>query len=166
MFNSDPCLAEARRDYKEFLELDPHSEYAADDKKELQSLPVVPVKPAVFTAAFQYCEKFRERKSWPIRRPGTQVLDLLFCHAHVSYPVALVSLYHGNFTSRDSYRLNVQRRLCKRGCGRASAVAYGFGPPPAVWKSCSARSVGSVHRKSRSDGESRPEILSASPYRR
>jgi hypothetical protein len=78
VFNSDPCLAEARRDYKEFLELDPHSEYAADDKKELQSLPVVPVKPAVFTAAFQYCEKFRERKSWPSRRPGTQVLDLLF----------------------------------------------------------------------------------------
>lgn len=41
VFNSDPCLAEARRDYKEFLELDPHSEYAADVRKKLQSLPVV-----------------------------------------------------------------------------------------------------------------------------
>jgi hypothetical protein len=41
VFNSDPCLAEARRDYKKFLELDPHSEYAADVRKKLQSLPVV-----------------------------------------------------------------------------------------------------------------------------
>jgi hypothetical protein len=41
VFSSDPCLAEARRDYKNFLELDPHSEYAADVKKKLQSLPVV-----------------------------------------------------------------------------------------------------------------------------
>lgn len=41
MFNGDPCLAEAQRDYKKFLELDPHSEYAADVKKKLESFPVV-----------------------------------------------------------------------------------------------------------------------------
>ncbi len=41
VFNGDPCLAEARRDYKKFLELDPHSEYAVDVKKKLESLPVI-----------------------------------------------------------------------------------------------------------------------------
>ena len=41
VFNGDPCLAEARKDYKKFLELNPYSEYAADVKKKLESLPVV-----------------------------------------------------------------------------------------------------------------------------
>jgi hypothetical protein len=78
VFNSDLCLAEARRDYKEFLELDLHSEYAADDTKKLQSLPVGRCNRLSFITLSTIVKNSRKRKSWPSRRPGTQVLDLLF----------------------------------------------------------------------------------------